>query len=175
VSKRDPIDRALASFPKLYHYIPPLPKTLNVGGKKVNVKSPREAILWLLETLTKDTRKPHCLHGDLQDLIQRWHPGMTPARFSGITSELKRFGFITKSQHSGQDDRTKQLALTKRGQSLLAAIKAYRRDTIVNSLFTGLNARQRDKLADSIEAVAAWTWPKIKEVIKPHSQPRARR
>lgn len=168
MSKRDPIDRALASFPKLYYYVPPLPKTLIVGGKSVNVKSPRDAILWLLETLAKDTKKGHCLHGDLQDLIQRWHPGLSASGFSRLTSELKRKRFITKSQHSGQDDRNKQLSLTKQGERVLDAIKAHRRENVVGFLFEGQKPPDQTKLADNLERVAGQFWPKIKEAIKPH-------
>ena len=164
MSKGTPITRALASFPKLYYYTPPLPKRLVVDGETFLVKSPRDATLWLLETLAADTKKKHCLQGHLLDLVRRWHPGMTAPRFSRMTSDMRTKGLITISE-DGDDRRANRLALTKKGRTVLAAIKAHRRKNVVAFLFEGLNPIEQNALADRLEAVAERFWPKIKEAI----------
>ena len=170
LSRRTPISRALACFPKLYYYVPPLPNRIPVGEESVYVKNPRDAILWLLETLANDAKKPYCQQAQLLDLIQRWYPGMTPARFSAITRDLEKKGFITKAHSSGKDNRPKQLALTKSGGDVLDAIKAHRRASVVEFLFQGLNNKRQEALAVSLERVAARFWPKIKEAIDSESE-----
>src|SRR5436190_11360034 len=112
-TKPSPIDLALNVFPKLYYYAPPLPKTLMVNGKAVNVKAPRDAILWLLDVLTKERGETCCANGELQDLIQRCHPGLEPSGFTRYTAELKKAGLIDKAH--GRDEKNKQLSLTPDG------------------------------------------------------------
>lgn len=172
MAKSDPIDRALATFPKLYYYAPPLPKTLTVGGKKVNVKAPRDAILWLLEVLSDEVGQECCLNGDLQDLIQRCHPGLEPPGFTRYTNELKKAGLITKSY--GANERDKQLSLTKRGREVLAAIKRDRREHVVKFLFEGLTSTEQNGLASALEQLARKMWPKIKEAIERPSKRKSR-
>ena len=167
MSKTAPFDRALASFPKLYHYIPPLPKTLKVGQKNVDVKSPRDTTLWLLETLAIDSKQSYCLQDQLQALVQRCHPGMTKQRFSRLTTELHNEDFIVKSPHPSLDGpgRNNELTLTRLGKRVLAAIKTERRKTVVSFFFKGLTQDQQSKLADNLEVVAARTWEEIKKAI----------
>lgn len=159
-----PIDRALATFPKLYYYAAALPSTLTVRGKKVKVKAPRDAILWFLDVLAREQGGECCLNGELQDLIQRCHPGLEPSGFSRYTSELKKAGLINKD--FGKDEKNKQLSLTKRGTEVLDAIKAHRRQNAVKFLFEGLKPNEQQALAAQLEAVADQTWPKIKEAIE---------
>ena len=165
-----PIDRALATFPKLYYYAPALPSTLTVRGKKVKVKAPRDAILWFLDILAREQGGECCPNGELQDLIQRCHPGLKPSGFSRYTRELKRAGLINKD--FGGDEKTKQLSLTKRGVEVLGAIKAHRRENVVKFLFERLKPNDQNALAAQLEAVAEQMWPKIKEAIE---KPAARR
>jgi DNA-binding MarR family transcriptional regulator len=169
--KENPLDRALACFPKLYYYAPNLPKFIKVSGRNVNVKAPRDAILWLLDELAKDSGEGYCLNADLQDLIQRNHPGLEPPGFTRLTRELSNEGLITKSLHRG-DDLNKHLALTKKGHEVLAAIKKHRRENSVAFLFEGLSPKEKDMLAHRLEMVAKQFWPKIKEAI---TQPAKRR
>lgn len=165
MSKRSPITRALACFAKLYYYVPPLPERIPVHKESVYVKNPRDAIFWLLDTLAKDAKKPYCQQAHLLDLIQRWYPRMTPSRFSAITRDLEKKGYIKKTQFAARDGRPKQLALTKSGRDVLAAIKTHRRKTVVEFLFEGLDKAHQDALATNLEESADRFWPKIKEAI----------
>lgn len=163
---KSPIDRALSTFPKLYYYVPPLPRKIRIGENTVELRPRLDTTLWLLECLASDNKKGFCLQGQLQDIVQRYHPTMSNTSFSTLTSDLHDEGYITKSLHGGDDDRLKQLSLTKEGEKLLTAIKTLRRDGVISFLFERLTPAEQEALASSLEAVADRTWPKIKEAIR---------
>lgn len=164
MSKGTPISQALASFPKLYYYVPPLPTKLTIAGETILVKAPRDATLWLLEVLAQDEKKKYCLQGQLLDLIRRCYPGMTAPAFSRLTNAMKADGLLTKSEDGG-DTRQNRLALTRKGRTVLNAIKAHRRKNVVAFLFKGLESDEQQKLARNLVEIANRFWPKIKDAI----------
>jgi len=184
VNHKEAVEKALIAFPKLYYFVMPIrPFTVKVppervkklarslkikeaAAKAITVEEPSDTILWLLSTLAQEqggSAKTSCSQSHIRSLVTRCSP-MNESQFTKELAKLTATDLITSSRTELGDRRSNELTLTDEGIKVLERIREQRRELLA-FLFQKRTQIELKTIADSLEAVALATWPKIKEAI----------
>jgi DNA-binding PadR family transcriptional regulator len=166
LSQSRAVERVLDIFPKLFYFMPTIPpQQISIQGRSVQFAEPMDCVLWLLETLAKESKNDFCLQEQLEDLVSWWYPPKpTPRKsrynFSKPINKLVDSGFIESSRYAA-DKRQNVLRLTTAGRELLQKLKQHRVQTITKFL-ADIPEIQLSPLVLSLEQVSKITWTRMR-------------
>jgi DNA-binding MarR family transcriptional regulator len=159
VQAGDAVRRAIDLFPKLYYFMPLMrPQEVKVNRRKLKVKEPIGAILWLAELLAAEGNTSACVQSDLEKLVHWWYPQVGLSKALGT---LRKAGLIEQERPPEGDRRTNLLSLTDKGKAILVLIKNEREETI-RDLFQGVPEAALQHAVLIIEQLSQFTWSAMK-------------
>lgn len=172
--------RVRACFAKLYYFFPTIaPHLEKVGEHQVQVHEPLDALLWLLETLQKETGGAPVEYRKLRAVVLAWWPlNDAESYFSRRLKLLERAGCVS-TERDPTDKRRVLVSLTGCGRLLLDQLIAQRTahlDFLVAVMIETLLDEEASKALALFENMAdqAWVITKDRAVLPSTTRTRAK-